>query len=585
MNQALLIDIGSTNVKWAVTARDFTIIASNTIPFPKKNTTNNAFFEVDINKIYQVIQTIIDNNSEVKQLFISTQMHGYLLADSQYQPLTPYISWQDHRAKDTITPFSIDKTSGVAFKTNLPKASVMAMYHLYPNTMRQVKHFFTLGSYIGFKLTGQNATHITDAAATGYYAVIDDFVESMPFILPKAFHNVTSIGQYKHIEVFTAVGDQQASILGTNSDSSYVLNLGTAAQLCTINHEYIAGDFESRPFFNNQTLCTVTGLIGGKDIRQNTSGDLENQMIIQYQNSMMKLPKRDKVIVIGGVLSNHRQLVEKVLDKIGIPYSIDMESTALDGLNNIAKEVNKMEQNQTGIMISEIAFPNLPILLKKQGLDFTIIDFEHGGFDYKDIAVMIMNARLSNLSVYIRLADNRRKDIQKFLDMGADGLILPMTNSKDDILEVLKYAKYSPQGSRGISTMRAHSFYDPGNIIDYMKKENKRVKVFAQIETLKGVQNIDEILNLEQLEGIFVGPNDLSCDMDCLADNNSDKIHEVIINMSKICRDKNKKVGIITTNNNYLKTAKLNLYDYYSVGSELSLLKQSVLQTIKLVKE
>ena len=123
-----------------------------------------------------------------------------------------------------------------------------------------------------------------------------------------------------------------------------------------------------------------------------------------------------------------------------------------------------MKKRQCGMMISEVSFSNLPLLVKQQGMDFIIIDYEHGGFDYKDIASMIMNGRLSKIEVYVRLANNDRKDIQKILDMGADGLILPMTNTADDIDKVIKYAKYSPLGKRGISTMRAHSLYNPSNL-------------------------------------------------------------------------------------------------------------------------
>lgn len=77
---------------------------------------------------------------------------------------------------------------------------------------------------------------------------------------------------------------------------------------------------------------------------------------------------------------------------------------------------------EAGIMLSEVPFSNLPVILKKGGMDFFILDSEHGGFDYSDISKIIMTSRLAGLKCIVRLADNTRKDITKFMDMGADGL-------------------------------------------------------------------------------------------------------------------------------------------------------------------
>ena len=117
------------------------------------------------------------------------------------------------------------------------------------------------------------------------------------------------------------------------------------------------------------------------------------------------------------------------------------------------------------MMISEIAFSNMPVLLKNAGIEFCILDCEHGGFDYAEVSRLIMTARLCGLELIVRLANNERKDVVKYLDMGADGLLLPMTNTAEDIRKVADYAKYPPLGHRGISTMRAHTLYAPPPVL------------------------------------------------------------------------------------------------------------------------
>ena len=179
---------------------------------------------------------------------------------------------------------------------------------------------------------------------------------------------------------------------------------------------------------------------------------------------------------------------------------------------------------KSGIMVSEISFSSLPLILKNAILDFFIIDYEHGPFDYTDMSKLIMNARLAGIKCIVRLPNNERKDIIKLLDMGADGLLLPMTSFAKDIEKVVNYAKYPPLGKRGISTMRAHTLYNPPETTKYIKQANEDTMIFAQIETIDGVNNIDEILGVNGVTGVFVGPNDLSADYGCLGDNNAKEI-------------------------------------------------------------
>ena len=97
-----------------------------------------------------------------------------------------------------------------------------------------------------------------------------------------------------------------------------------------------------------------------------------------------------------------------------------------------------MKERRTGIMINEIPFSNFPVLFRQCGLDFYIIDDEHGGFDYREIYGMISAARLAGgIETIVRIPWPDRRDIIKFLDMGADGLLLPMTNGAEDIGKVV----------------------------------------------------------------------------------------------------------------------------------------------------
>ncbi len=227
------------------------------------------------------------------------------------------------------------------------------------------------------------------------------------------------------------------------------------------------------------------------------------------------------------------------------------------------------ERKKIGMMISEIGFGNLPVLLKSAGLDFMILDCEHGAFDYSDVLTMLTTARLCGLESIVRLPDNTRRDIIRFLDMGAEGLLLPMTNNAEEIGQVVKYAKYPPEGKRGISTMRGHTMYNSLKLGEYMPEANARTKVFAQIETKSGIENMAKIINAEGVSGIFVGPNDLSADYGCAGEENAQCVTEGIEKVGKAIAGTEKTAGIITGNRVYTETAKNAGFTYYCRGSEL----------------
>lgn len=228
-----------------------------------------------------------------------------------------------------------------------------------------------------------------------------------------------------------------------------------------------------------------------------------------------------------------------------------------------------------GVMLNEVAFPNFSIIMRQAGMDFLILDGEHGGFDYTGMAGLIMVARLSGIPIVVRLPDNGRRDITKAMDMGADGLLLPMTDSAEEIREVVRYAKYAPLGQRGISTNRGHTFYDPGCLEDYMGQANGENMIFAQIETRRGVENVDEILGVDGVDGIFIGPNDLSCDLGCLGERGKEPVLEAIRTAGRAAAKSGKRAGIITEKDAFLEEAGKCGFDLFCCGSEISFWKKA----------
>ena len=336
-----LVDVGSTSIKYSRCEKGGRQTAGS-LPFPGPMARESPFFEVDAEEIMTPIKEILAPVQPGDRVVLSVQMHGYLLADGKGSLLTPYISWRDRRSEclppEQRYPFDLPRWCGVSVKPNLPLSGLNAMRMMQPALFSEVRRFYTLGSLIAERLAGVNASHITDLAPTGMYDARSgaqrhiDFVRNILFPQSMAFG---PLGMYRGAKVWTPVGDQQASVAGSGLvRDEYLLNLGTAAQACTLSEEEVYGDYESRPYFDGRTLCTITGLTGGRDY-QALAADPEyasRRLAAEYGKAVSRLPARHAIRAVGGVCRHYRVLVEETLKRIGLPWTISEDADALDGL-------------------------------------------------------------------------------------------------------------------------------------------------------------------------------------------------------------------------------------------------------------
>lgn len=324
----LYIDIGSTNIKWATNGKKK--VYNENFPLPSRE--EEVFYEVSEKEIINTIKKII-NIAMPNRVFFSVQMHGYLLLKDG-EAVSDYISWRDERGGNTAPDFCITEEYGVGVKPNLPRLSLQTQKIEYDE-------FCTLGSYISHCLTGKNISHITDCAPSGFFNVKEKTRDIVSFKLPIATYQVEPVGTYNGALIYTPTGDQQASVLGAVGldFNGLILNLGTAGQMCCIEDEFVTGEYESRPFFGGKILCTVTRIKGGRFIDENNRDDLEDLLVADYKMAKNKLPKNNKMVVIGGVIQYKKDLLSCVLNKLNVNYTFNNECSAINGLKIIARGV------------------------------------------------------------------------------------------------------------------------------------------------------------------------------------------------------------------------------------------------------
>lgn len=149
------------------------------------------------------------------------------------------------------------------------------------------------------------------------------------------------------------------------------------------------------------------------------------------------------------------------------------------------------------------------------GLDFVILDNEHSPIEAETTAELVRAAERRNITPLARVREISRPAILKVLDVGVQGLIVPNVHSVADVEAVVNYAKYAPLGQRGFCPSRKDGWgTDPlGAVPDTMAHFNAETLIIPQCETAEALMVIEDIVAMEGVDGIFVGPFDLSISM------------------------------------------------------------------------
>ena len=238
-----------------------------------------------------------------------------------------------------------------------------------------------------------------------------------------------------------------------------------------------------------------------------------------------------------------------------------------------------------GAFLSEIGAPNLVRLMQAAGLDFVIVDCEHGYFDYSQVAAIASVANGIQFPVIVRIPQISRECIQKYLDAGVDGILVPMLETEEQARALVHLSKYAPLGARGISTMRPHSNYNPGKLAEYTRKANGRTMLFAQIETRLGVSNAEKIAAVAGIDGLLIGPNDLACDLGHMGQFHTPDMEEAIGQVLQAAKDNGLPCGIIASDTAFLRMWRQRGMTIFSCDSELGLLKKGIQGMVKQMEQ
>lgn len=163
-----------------------------------------------------------------------------------------------------------------------------------------------------------------------------------------------------------------------------------------------------------------------------------------------------------------------------------------------------------GTMVIGMRSPNIVRILKASGFDFFVVDCEHGSFSFETVENMMAVARGVGMPGLVRVPEIRREPVLKVLEAGASGLLVPQVRCREEVEKLVSFAKYAPQGMRGVSLTRPHTGYVGIRVGEYIKRANEETIILLQIECREAIENLEAMLGVPGVDGLIIGPNDLS---------------------------------------------------------------------------
>lgn len=207
------------------------------------------------------------------------------------------------------------------------------------------------------------------------------------------------------------------------------------------------------------------------------------------------------------------------------------------------KQMARERTVKVGHFMVEFDSPGIGYLLKNAGCDFVHFDAEHSGFHYETIKSALRYFEAAGLPVIIRVPSKEYHHIARVMDMGTEGLMVPMVNDAAEIRAVLDCMKYVPEGKRGVALGIAHDHYADGPVMEKLAAANRRSTLFALIETAAGIENVDEIAAVDGVDCLWVGHFDLTCSLGIPGEFKHPKFRDSIARTYAACKKYNKSFG------------------------------------------
>ncbi|EPJ4661235.1 4-hydroxy-2-oxoheptanedioate aldolase [Acinetobacter baumannii] len=218
------------------------------------------------------------------------------------------------------------------------------------------------------------------------------------------------------------------------------------------------------------------------------------------------------------------------------------------------------------------------------GYDWLLIDGEHAPNSVRTILTQLQSVAAYPSQPIVRPVIGDVSLIKQLLDIGAQTLLIPMIETAEQAELMVKATRYPPDGIRGVGAVLARaSRWD--NVPNYIHTADQEICLLLQIESRKGLENLDAILQVEGVDGIFIGPADLSAELGHRGNPGHEEVQNIIVDMVKKIHASGKAAGIFTANEQLIRKYMSLDVEFIGIGVDTCLLMDSMKQLLAKIKE
>jgi len=212
---------------------------------------------------------------------------------------------------------------------------------------------------------------------------------------------------------------------------------------------------------------------------------------------------------------------------------------------NQVKRALQEGQVQIGTWVTTLRSPQLPQILRSAGFDFIYIDMEHSDFSIETVGDLCSAALAHGLTPIVRPPAKEAHLLTRPLEVGAMGLLLPHVDTAQEARDAVCAVKFPPLGKRGFNVRTVHTAFLAADPKKYARAVNAETLLIVQIESRRGVRNLDSILAVDGVDGAVIGRGDLSTDLGVMGEWDHPEVMRGVETMIGACRRRKKIPGLL----------------------------------------
>lgn len=217
-----------------------------------------------------------------------------------------------------------------------------------------------------------------------------------------------------------------------------------------------------------------------------------------------------------------------------------------------------------------VAHPTIAEVMAHAGFDWLAIDMEHGIIGIESVLTLVQAINTTPVAPIVRVPWNEPVVVKQVLEIGPAGLIMPQVNTAEEAEAAVRAAKYPLEGIRGIGCQRAAGF--GAYFEEYLHAANDQQMVIVQIEHVRALQNLRQIVSVKGLDAVFIGANDLSASMGLLGQARHPDVLKAIQEVLKAARDAGIAAGLVASDPEDINRRITEGFQVVAIGHDVGLL-------------